>query len=197
MEKNTSCKQVEDQELVVLLRSLRVEAAPEAHFEERFLYDFRERLVQEAVSRPARALLWEHLVHYLRNFGRRRWLWGASSFSLGVLCLGALAWLQGSGAPRMATRSYKDKVQMSPSDFLAEVSPENIGRTTLHRRKPDRPYAASLSDSLSIESVPFVLENMDDQMDLMQPSPLPASASDWEADIFAAPELMLHSGLVQ
>lgn len=85
-------RKVDPQEIRILLSALRVEATPEAHFEERFLYDFRERLAHEAVCRPARTLLWEHLLMLLDNLGGRRLALGASSFGLGALFIGLLTW---------------------------------------------------------------------------------------------------------
>ncbi len=81
-----------ESELACLLRALRVEPTPEAHFEERFLSDFRERVVRESVCRSARSVLWEHFCMFMGNLGMRRVAWGATTFGLGALCVGVLAW---------------------------------------------------------------------------------------------------------
>ncbi|MBR5523099.1 MAG: hypothetical protein IKV82_06510 [Akkermansia sp.] len=75
-------------ELVALLAGLRKEATPEANFEERFLYDFHERIAREAVCRPARKLLWEHIRQFIANFGGRKLAYGASTLGAGALALG-------------------------------------------------------------------------------------------------------------
>lgn len=110
MEKDTSHTQQaeEHEELIVLLRSLRIEATPEAHFEERFIFDFHERLAHEAVSRSARSLMWEHLLHLLSNFGGRRLAWSLSSFGVGALCMGAFLWQYGSAGKRgLASQAWE------------------------------------------------------------------------------------------
>lgn len=80
-----------DEQLAQLLVSLRVTATPEADFEERFLYDFHERIARETVCCPARYRLLEHLQQMLLNFGPRRLAYGASSLGLGVLAFGFMA----------------------------------------------------------------------------------------------------------
>ncbi len=75
-------------DLVALLASLRVEPTPEADFEERFLYDFHDRVAREMVCCSARRRVWEHVVQLLTNFGRRRLVYGASTLGVGVLAMG-------------------------------------------------------------------------------------------------------------
>ncbi|MBQ2813822.1 MAG: hypothetical protein IJE66_02290 [Akkermansia sp.] len=75
-------------ELLALLATLRVESTPEANFEERFLYDFHERVVRETVCCPAHRRVWEHVMQILTNFGRRRLVYGASTLGVGVLAVG-------------------------------------------------------------------------------------------------------------
>ncbi len=79
-------------DLVCLLRTLRVESTPEAQFEERFIYNFRERVEREAVCRSARSIFWEHLRMFLENVGIRHIALGASTFGMGALCVGVLVW---------------------------------------------------------------------------------------------------------
>lgn len=195
MENKKSCEQLETQEIVVLLRSLRVEATPEAHFEERFLYDFRERLVQEAVCRPARILLWEHLVHCLRNICRRRRLiWGASSFSLGMLCLGVFTWPHSSGSPRLVVASY-DVQDDSKCQFMAAgVSADEGVRTTVRRRPKNRMhYSLSVADSSLAENLPsYLASGVDDDLDSM-PFDTDILKIGGSEDSFPLPDMMLHT----
>ncbi len=82
---------ISEAELVTLLVSLKVEPAPEADFEERFLCDLRERVARESVCCPARRLLWDHILQVFANFGPRRLAYGASTLGLGVLAAGYFA----------------------------------------------------------------------------------------------------------
>ena len=77
-----------EDDLVALLASLRVEPTPEADFEERFLYDFHDRVAREMVCCSARRRVWEHVVQLLTNFGRRRLVYGSSTLGVGVLAMG-------------------------------------------------------------------------------------------------------------
>lgn len=84
----TSVDSLSEEDLVALLTSLRKEATPEAHFEERFLYDFHERIAREAVCRPARTLLWEHIRQFLSNLCGRKLAYSASTLGAGMIALG-------------------------------------------------------------------------------------------------------------
>lgn len=79
-------------DLVCLLRTLRAESTPEAQFEERFIYNFRERVEREAVCRSARSVFWEHLRMFLENVGIGRIALGVSTFGMGALCVGVFVW---------------------------------------------------------------------------------------------------------
>lgn len=142
MENKTSHNEADNEELVVLLRTLRVEATPEAYFEERFLYEFHERLAQEVVSRPARVLLWEHLLQALSNIGRRRLLWGASSVSLGALCLGVIFTQQTRQRPHLHAAEAIAVQSFMPS--AASSSAEDAVRTTVHPRVTRRNFTERL-----------------------------------------------------
>lgn len=192
MENKTSFRQVDDQELVVLLRTLRVEATPEAHFEERFLYDFRERLVREAVCRPARTLLWENFLQYLRNFGRRRLAWGASSFGLGVLCLGALTWLHGGNSARMAGGSYK--VPMGAQSLMPEeAQAESAVHTTVRRRSNRRAYTETLADIRSVDDSSYYLAGGgEDDMERLPYFSDGSVMGGLDAASSSMPDMMLH-----
>lgn len=75
-------------QLLALLASLKVEATPEANFEERFLYDFHDRIARETVCCPAHQRVWEHLMQFLHNFGKRKLVFGASTLGVGALTMG-------------------------------------------------------------------------------------------------------------
>lgn len=94
-----------ESDLLSLLASMRKEAVPEAHFEERFLYDFRERVAREAVCRPARLLLWEHLRQILSNLGGRKLAYGASTLGAGALALGLYSLPEASAPAKVAVRA--------------------------------------------------------------------------------------------
>lgn len=78
-------------QLLTLLASLKVEATPEANFEERFLYEFHERVARETVCCPAHRRVWEHLMQILHNFGKRKIVFGASTLGVGALTMGYMA----------------------------------------------------------------------------------------------------------
>lgn len=77
-----------DARLLALLATLKQDVTPEAGFEERFLYDFHERVARETVCCPAHKRLLEHLMQFLGNFGMRRWAYGASTLSVCALAVG-------------------------------------------------------------------------------------------------------------
>ncbi len=81
---------IAEAQLLSLLASLKVEETPEADFEERFLYDFHNRVVRETVCCPAHLRAWEHVLQYLTNFGKKRILFGASTLGVGVLAMGMM-----------------------------------------------------------------------------------------------------------
>lgn len=90
-------------ELIAMLAGLKMEATPEADFEGRFLYDFHEHIAQEAVCRPARKLLWEHLLQRLNNIGGRKIAYSASTLGLGALAVGFFAFPSASKDSSLAT----------------------------------------------------------------------------------------------
>ncbi len=136
---------ISDTELLALLSSLKVEATPEADFESRFLYDFHERIARESVCRPARRLLWEHLLQYLSNFGRRRLAYGASTLGVGALAIGFFTWPDEAGTPAaVAAHVPTSGIERSLSTILSSSSREVDACTTItvQSRKSD-PFARS------------------------------------------------------
>lgn len=77
--------------LIELIASLHREVTPEAHFEERFLYDFHEQVARAAVCCPARRRLWDHVLQVFSNLGGRKLVYGASTLGAGVLAVGFFA----------------------------------------------------------------------------------------------------------
>ncbi len=140
MKKNMIPAESDDgqQELRILLKTLLVEATPEADFEERFLYDFRERVVRETACRSARSLLWEHFMIFLDSVGIRRIALGASTFSLGALCVGIWAWhqagqLSGNAAVAASSCALEESARsLRPGDAHGVVG------TTVQRITPRR-----------------------------------------------------------
>lgn len=112
---------VKEEQLMQLFASLRVTETPEAGFEDRFLYDFHERVAQAAVVRPARYQLWEHLMQALTNFGGRRLAYGASSLGIGVFALAFFALPGGepSGSVASAALSRFDSTLTSLTPGLS------------------------------------------------------------------------------
>ncbi len=66
-EKQTHETPLEEAELSRLLGELYREPQQEAHFEERFLTQFHERVVQSAVCRPTRHRVWENICQFLSH----------------------------------------------------------------------------------------------------------------------------------
>ena len=119
---STAPESLTEADIVALLASLRKEATPEAHFEERFLYDFHDRVAREAVCRPARKLLWEHIRQFVSNLGRRKLAYGASTLGAGAIALGLFNMPAGEGElSRIASR--KAAIIGQVEDALASLKP--------------------------------------------------------------------------
>lgn len=67
---------VSEQELSALLASLRREPAKEAHFEDRFLADFKDRLAHKAMQRSVRSLIRERLKAFFEHNSGWSWAYG-------------------------------------------------------------------------------------------------------------------------
>ena len=90
--KNTKCEPLTEEELTSMLSDLKIDAAPEADFEARFLHDFRERVAADAVTKSARSLLWDHIKMMFSNMGKQKWAFGATSLCACGLAIGLLTW---------------------------------------------------------------------------------------------------------
>ena len=74
--------------LVAILATMKVQATPEADFEERFLYNFHERVTQEIVCTPAHRRALDHIFQAFQNFGMRKIAYGSSALGIGAIALG-------------------------------------------------------------------------------------------------------------
>ena len=83
--KKSGSTRISEADLMDLLASLKQEPSREANFEDRFIHDFRERVAQYAVTRPARRMLWEHILCRLANVRKRCWVCSATTLGVGVL----------------------------------------------------------------------------------------------------------------
>jgi len=135
---------VDEGELVALLAALRVEAVPEADFEGRFLYDLRERIAREVVCCPARTLLWEHIVQFLTNLGRRRRLaFGATACGAFALCSAYLAWASSGSTEVHAEATLTNRFESTLSSLKPGVAKDvtriSVGKPTSARSVDSAP----------------------------------------------------------
>lgn len=129
-----------EEQLTQLLATLRVEITPETGFEERFLYDFHERVAQAAVVRPARYQLWEHLMQALTNFGGRRLAYGASSLGIGAFAVAFFALPQ--DGPRSAVAAAAlNRLDNSITTLTPGLSHDFDSCTSIRVEKAKKPYA--------------------------------------------------------
>lgn len=123
--KKTSGTELSEDDIVSLLSSLRQEPHPEANFEDRFVHDFRERVARYAVTRPARKVLWEHILLRLTNIGKLKWACGATTLGVGVLAAGFFSWPSDNAAEQNrlapAIGSARVVAKASPSDVQPVV----------------------------------------------------------------------------
>ncbi len=111
----------EEEKIIKMLSMLRVEPAPEADFEGRFLEEFKRRLAVNNVTMPARARLWEHVAQFFENIGVRRLAMAATSLIALVFVVVALMNGQPDGVPK-AVASVNTPVveQVAPERTKAE-----------------------------------------------------------------------------
>lgn len=181
MEKDPENARHEDdiEQLSILLRSLMLEATPEDHFEERFLYDFRERIARDTVCRPAHSLLWEHMLMMLDSWGGRRLAMGVSTFSLGVLCTLLYAWHQ-SPAPAELSSSSFCALEQSASSLRPGAS-RGVVCTSVRRSRSSRAHSSFLASAYEDDTTSsahddwgssFASDSADDSLYDARPSPL-------------------------
>jgi len=154
-EKMADLSREEEAELVHLLSSLRMEATPEASFEERFLYDLREKVAREAVCRPARLLLWEHLMQLFTNLGSRKIACGASTLGLGALAIGLFSWQDSVPSVSVAgAAAIPSRLETS----LAALKPGTAGGVTCISVRQEARRAFT-NDRLAMESSSALFSN--------------------------------------
>lgn len=149
--RNASDSAATDEQLTQLLATLRVELTPEAGFEGRFLYDFHERVARDAVVRPARYQLWEHMMQALTNFGGRRLAYGASSLGIGALAVAFFALPQ--DGPRSAVAAAAlNRLDNSITTLTPGLSRDFDSCTSIRVEKAKQPYAHESVLAASVQS---------------------------------------------
>ncbi len=130
--KDTDTAGMTEEHLVELLATLRIEPVAEANYEERFLSDLKDRIARDAVCRPARALLWQHLMQFFGNMGIRKWAWGAGVCCAAVALTATMLVPQPEGAP-LAVASVKAPAPKQPlpdATFSRLYSPASSDKFT-------------------------------------------------------------------
>ncbi len=130
--KKTSGTNLTEDDIINLLVELRMEPHPEANFEDRFVHDFKERVATYAVTRPARKVLWEHILLRLTGIGKMKWACGATTLGVGVLAVGFLSWPSDDAsnqqrvAPAIGSARVVSKTAplVDPSDVIVSSSLE-------------------------------------------------------------------------
>lgn len=140
-----------EEQLTQLLATLRVETTREAGFEDRFLYDFHERVAMAAVVRPARYQLWEHLMQALTNFGGRRLAYGASSLGIGAFAVAFFALPQDGPRSPMAAAAL-NHFDNSITTLTPGLSRDFDSCTSIRVEKARKPYAHESAFALSADS---------------------------------------------
>ncbi len=142
---------ISEQDLVGLLVSLKVEATPEANFEERFLYDLHERIAQESVCRSARSLLWDHVVQLFSSFGHRKLAYGTSVLGIGALVMGFFSLPTGTDSSRTVASAPLSRLERSLSSLKPSSGLEDVNScTTITIGAPKQ--SAYTQDGLAAES---------------------------------------------
>lgn len=125
---------------------------PEADFEERFLYDFHERVACAAVCRPARMHLWEHLMQALANFGTRRLAYGASTLGVGVLAMGYVIMPGQETQPAGLAGAALSRFDSSISSLTPGLSRDYDSCTSIRVVKTKNPFAHESSLAARVSS---------------------------------------------
>jgi hypothetical protein len=131
----------EEEKIIKLLSSLRVEPAPEADFEGRFLAEFKNRMARDSVIKPARALLWEHIRQFIDNVGGvRRWAMVSTSLVAVLLVAVGLVNIQSEGVPK-AVASVNSSVAEHPVPMLGrkcDYSAAVVAEITCESLRPEQ-----------------------------------------------------------
>ncbi len=117
-----------EQELKNLLATLYKEPAKDEKFEEKFLLNFHERVVQSAISPPASRRIWDDICHFFTNMTMPK----LAISSMAVLALFASFsslsfFTDGAGGSAIAQQSHTNLSNLRAS--LSEVLGSDISRT--------------------------------------------------------------------
>lgn len=107
--------------LVAMLSQLRIEETREQGFEDRFLADFRYRVVTDAVQTPSHVRAWEHLKMMLSNVGMARWVYGSAA---AMACLSVVGYVlvdtsSDTAAMTAGVHPVKDKLKRNFDSFAS------------------------------------------------------------------------------
>ncbi|MBE6419091.1 MAG: hypothetical protein E7031_03085 [Akkermansiaceae bacterium] len=144
--KMPSGTKLSEDDIVELLAGLKMEPHPEANFEDRFVHDFRDRVARYAVTRPARRVLWEHILLRLTNIGKLKWACGATTLGVGVLAVGFLSW---------PADSPESQSRLAPAIGTAKV----VNQTPV-LAATQKVGSSNHAASVELEPVVFVLQQM-------------------------------------
>lgn len=113
-----------EEELVELLSQLYIEPVKEAHFEDRFLASFHEKVVQQAVCQPARVRLWENLHLFFSGLNKAKLALSSITFlGFGALTLATTNWAVNSdSAPATASRERVKRSMIASVDSFRASS---------------------------------------------------------------------------
>lgn len=138
----TNSDRVENEaQLLNLLAELRVNATPEADFEERFLYDFHELVAREAVCCPAHRRLFEHLAQVLHNFGMPKLAFGASSLGVAALAVGLVSFPGEEAAATGVAGVALHRFESSLTSLTPGMARDFDDCTSIHIAQKKSPFA--------------------------------------------------------
>lgn len=157
----TNTSELNEDDIVSLLAGLKMEPHPEANFEDRFVHDFRERVARYAVTRPARKVLWEHILLRLTSIGRMKYAYGATTLGVSALAIGffSLSSESSENQPRIAPAIGSARVVEKPSQ------PQPLQSEPVH-------FAASIELDSPVQLLPLTV---DFDKSVSESSTLPAS----------------------
>lgn len=157
----TNTSELNEDDIVSLLAGLKMEPHPEANFEDRFVHDFRERVARYAVTRPARKVLWEHILLRLTSIGKMKYAYGATTLGVSALAIGffSLSSESSENQPRIAPAIGSARVVEQPSQ------PQPLQSEPVH-------FAASIELDSPVQLLPLTV---DFDKSVSESSTLPAS----------------------
>ena len=163
-DEKTNTTELNEDDLVGLLAGLKREPHPEANFEDRFVHDFRECVARYAATRPARKVLWDHIMLRLTSIGKVKYACGATTLGVSALAIGFFSWSSEPsenqpriaptiGSVRVVEKPAPQQPQQSEPDKVAAVidldSPVGLSPLIVEFEK-----AASVTSNLSAADYP-------------------------------------------